>query len=175
MDYKNNTGENSVSDSLRFFTSASNSTAFGLCAALTAVALSPEVNAQTTPAGSTPQTGTTNAPAALPDIIVIGEQSPGYKPETIANPRIAAPLLDTPQTINVVPRKVIEDQNATTLRDVLFNVPGISYQAGEGGVPAGDQLAIRGFSARTDIFNDGVRDVGGYTRDTFNKIGRAHV
>lgn len=99
---------------------------------------------------------------------IIGEQTPGYKPETISNARIAAPLRDTPQTINVVPRKVIEDQNATTLRDVLLNVPGISYQAGEGGVPAGDQLAIRGFSARTDMFVDGVRDIGGYTRDTFN-------
>ena len=32
-------------------------------------------------------------------------------------------------------------------------------------MPAGDQLTIRGFSARTDIFVDGVRDFGGYTRD----------
>jgi catecholate siderophore receptor len=63
---------------------------------------------------------------------------------------------------------VIEDQHATTLRDVLRNVPGISFQAGEGGVPAGDQMSIRGNPARTDIFIDGVRDVGGYTRDSFN-------
>jgi catecholate siderophore receptor len=35
-------------------------------------------------------------------------------------------------------------------------------------VPAGDQLTIRGFSARTDIFVDGIRDFGGYTRDSFN-------
>jgi catecholate siderophore receptor len=47
-------------------------------------------------------------------------------------------------------------------------VPGITFQAGEGGVPAGDQLTIRGFSARTDIFVDGIRDFGGYTRDSFN-------
>jgi catecholate siderophore receptor len=63
---------------------------------------------------------------------------------------------------------VIEAQGATTLRDVLRNVTGISIQAGEGGVPAGDNLSIRGFSARTDFFIDGVRDVGGYTRDPFN-------
>ncbi|HEY7820130.1 MAG TPA: TonB-dependent receptor plug domain-containing protein, partial [Vicinamibacteria bacterium] len=78
------------------------------------------------------------------------------------------PLVDIPQTITIVPRTVIEEQNATTLRDVLRNVTGISMQAGEGGVPAGDNLSIRGFSARTDIFIDGFRDFGGYSRDPFN-------
>ena len=63
---------------------------------------------------------------------------------------------------------MIEEQGATTLRDVLRNVTGISIQAGEGGVPAGDNLTIRGFSARTDIFVDGVRDFGGYSRDPYN-------
>ncbi len=51
---------------------------------------------------------------------------------------------------------------------MLRNVAGITFQAGEGGVPAGDQLTIRGFSARTDMFIDGVRDFGGYSRDAFN-------
>jgi catecholate siderophore receptor len=78
------------------------------------------------------------------------------------------PLREIPQTITIVPRTVIEEQNATTLRDVLRNVTGISMQAGEGGVPAGDNLSIRGFSARTDIFIDGFRDFGGYSRDPFN-------
>ncbi len=129
------------------------------------------------PAGALPAFPpvSTNAPAGggtnttkLPEVVVEGRQVPEYKPEKISSPKYTAPLRDTPQTINVVPRKVIEDQNATTLRDVLRNVPGISFQAGEGGVPAGDQLSIRGFSARTDLFVDGVRDVGGYTRDSFN-------
>ena len=35
-------------------------------------------------------------------------------------------------------------------------------------MPAGDNLTIRGFSARTDIFMDGVRDFGGYSRDPYN-------
>lgn len=77
-------------------------------------------------------------------------------------------LRDAPQSISVIPRAVIEQQNATTLRDVLRNVSGISLAAGEGGVPAGDNLTLRGFSARTDIFIDGIRDFGSYTRDTFN-------
>ena len=85
-----------------------------------------------------------------------------------ASPKYTEPLRDIPQTITVVPHAVIEQQNATTLRDVLRNVPGITIQAGEGGVPAGDNLTIRGFSARTDIFVDGVRDFGGYSRDSYN-------
>jgi catecholate siderophore receptor len=77
-------------------------------------------------------------------------------------------ILDTAQTITVIPESLIEQRAASTLRDVLRNVSGISMQAGEGGTPAGDQLSIRGYSARTDIFVDNVRDFGGYTRDPFN-------
>ena len=86
----------------------------------------------------------------------------------VDSPKLTEPLRDIPQTITVIPRAVIEEQGATTLRDVLRNVAGITFQAGEGGVPAGDQLTIRGFSARTDMFVDGVRDFGGYSRDSFN-------
>ena len=78
------------------------------------------------------------------------------------------PLLDTPQTINVISKKVMEDQGATTLRDVLKNVPGLTITAGEGGNPAGDNLTLRGFSARNDIFVDGVRDLSPQARDPFN-------
>jgi catecholate siderophore receptor len=91
----------------------------------------------------------------------------GRRPD-VASTKFTEPLRDIPQTITVVPRAVFEEQGATSLRDVLRNVTGITFQAGEGGVPAGDQLTIRGFSARTDMFIDGVRDSGGYSRDTFN-------
>ena len=79
----------------------------------------------------------------------------------VTSPKFTAPLLDTPQTVTVVPKDVIEAQGATTLREVLRNVPGITMQAGEGGggLP-GDTLTMRGFSATNDIFVDGVRDVG---------------
>lgn len=136
---------------------------------LSAATLCPYLSAQgsQTPPSSGLPSGT-NAPAVLNDVVVQGQQDPGYRSDGVASPKIVTPLRDTPQTVNVVPRQVIQDQQATTLRDVIRNVPGISFQAGEGGVPAGDQLTIRGFSARTDLFVDGVRDVGGYTRDAFN-------
>jgi catecholate siderophore receptor len=87
---------------------------------------------------------------------------------TASSPKYTEPLRDTPQTITVIPRTVIEEQGATTLRDVLRNVPGLTMTAGEGGTPAGDNLTLRGFSARNDIFVDGARDLGPQSRDPFN-------
>src|SRR6185503_4641656 len=55
-----------------------------------------------------------------------------------------------------------------SLTDVLRNVPGLSIAAGEGGTPAGDNLTLRGNSARNDIFVDGVRDLSPQSRDPFN-------
>jgi catecholate siderophore receptor len=86
----------------------------------------------------------------------------------IASPKYTEPLRDIPQTITVIPQRLIEQQGATTLRDVLRNVPGLTMTAGEGGVPAGDNLTLRGFSARNDVFVDGVRDLGPQSRDPFN-------
>ena len=85
-----------------------------------------------------------------------------------ASPKFTRPLLDTPQSVTIVSADLMQEQGVTTLRDALRNVPGISMQAGEGGVPAGDNLSLRGFSARTDLFIDGIRDFGGYSRDPFN-------
>jgi catecholate siderophore receptor len=103
------------------------------------------------------------AAAAAEEITVVGQRDSVNS----LNSRLGD-IRDAPQSISVISRQVIEQQSATTLRDVLRNVSGISMAAGEGGVPAGDNLTLRGFSARTDIFVDGIRDFGSYTRDTFN-------
>lgn len=92
-----------------------------------------------------------------------------YKPEQASSTKYTEPLLDTPQSISVIPEEVYEDQGATTLREVLRNVPGISIEAGEGNPANSDRLSIRGFSASDDIFLDGMRDVGIYRRDPFNQ------
>ena len=86
----------------------------------------------------------------------------------VSSPRYTEPLRDIPQTITVISKETIEKQGATTLRDVLTNVPGITITAGEGGAPAGDNLTLRGFSARNDIYVDNVRDLGPQSRDPFN-------
>lgn len=90
------------------------------------------------------------------------------KNSTLDSPKYTEPLRDIPQTITIIDKETIEQQGATTLRDVLKNVPGITVTAGEGGNPAGDNLTLRGFSARNDIYVDGARDLGPQTRDPFN-------
>ncbi|CAN5132956.1 TonB-dependent siderophore receptor PiuA [soil metagenome] len=90
------------------------------------------------------------------------------KNSTLDSPKYTEPLRDIPQTITVIDKETIEEQGATTLRDVLKNVPGLTVTAGEGGAPAGDNLTLRGFSARNDIYIDGARDLGPQTRDPFN-------
>lgn len=107
-------------------------------------------------------------PQKLTDLIVEAARGSLYKTEKLQTPKTTVPLRDVPQTVTVIPEAVIKEQGATSLRDILKNVPGISMQAGEGGVPNGDNLSIRGFNARTDLFVDGVRDFGGYSRDPFN-------
>jgi catecholate siderophore receptor len=84
-----------------------------------------------------------------------------------SSPKYGGPLVDIPQSIDVVPQAVMQQQNSTTLRDALRNVAGISLAAGEGG-SQGDNLTIRGFTARNDLFIDGMRDFGSYYRDPFN-------
>lgn len=108
----------------------------------------------------------TNTPTEIPPVLVTGES---VAAPVLSSPKYTEPLRDIPQTITVVPQEIIQQQNATSLRDVLRNVPGISMQAGEGGggLP-GDNLSIRGFNSRSDLFIDGVRDFGAYSRDPYN-------
>ena len=87
--------------------------------------------------------------------------------DQISMTKFTEPQVFTPQSISTVPQFVLEDEGVSTLRDTLRNVPGISLAAGEAGAQ-GDNLTIRGFTARNDIFLDGIRDFGSYYRDAFN-------
>ncbi|MDP3492524.1 MAG: TonB-dependent siderophore receptor [Hyphomonadaceae bacterium] len=75
---------------------------------------------------------------------------------------------DVPQVVNIISQETLQEQGVASLEQALRNVPGITTQIGEGGVMSGDQFFIRGISAKNDIFTDGLRDFGVYTRDSFN-------
>jgi catecholate siderophore receptor len=104
----------------------------------------------------------------LPEMHVEGEQIDGYTQNTASSKKLTEPLRETPRSIAIIPESLMQEQAVSSLRDALRNVAGIAMSAGEGGVPAGDNLTLRGFSARTDLFVDGARDFGGYFRDPFN-------
>lgn len=110
-----------------------------------------------------------DAPVTLPPVNVEATQpAPDYKVDQSASPKITTPLVDTPRTITVIPKEVIQERGATSLMDVLRTVPGVSLGAGEGGIPSGDRVFVRGFDARADTFIDGTRDFGTTIRDPFN-------
>src|SRR3546814_8300942 len=74
------------------------------------------------------------------------------------SPKSTRPVRDTPQTVTVITGETIEQQNLLTLRDMLSTVPGITFGAAEGGSPPADSINFRGYSAGSDITQDGVRD-----------------
>ncbi|HEV7698595.1 MAG TPA: TonB-dependent siderophore receptor [Pyrinomonadaceae bacterium] len=74
-------------------------------------------------------------------------------------------LRDIPQSISVIKREQIADQNATSIADVIRYVPGVSSHQGENNR---DQLIIRGQSTSADFYRDGVRDDVQYYRDPYN-------
>jgi len=105
--------------------------------------------------------------AELPEITVQSSKvTPSYQPLTTKTAaKIEAPLRDIPQTVNVIPQALIQDQGAQSLQDALRNVPGIGFSNGDG---QRDQVNIRGFSAISDQFVDGIRDDALYFRDLSN-------
>jgi catecholate siderophore receptor len=120
-------------------------------------------------AQTTGATGTTSAETTLPEVKVRdatpgGDYAPGL---SNAGARVPTPVRDIPQTVNVINRAVMEAQGATSLADALRSVPGITIGAAEGGT-IGNNFNLRGFSARTDLYLDGMRDRGQIYRDVFS-------
>lgn len=108
------------------------------------------------------------ADTTLPAVNVTGVNE-GYKPEKASSPKYTQPLVDTPQTITVIKKEVLQEQGGFTLTEALRNTPGITLQLGENGnTQSGDSISMRGFDTQNSIFIDGVRDLGSFTRDMFN-------
>lgn len=105
----------------------------------------------------------------LPQITVQGATADNYKADVVASPKFTQPLVDTPQTITVIKKELLQQQGATSLTEALRNTPGISLQLGENGnTQTGDAIFMRGFDTSGSIFVDGIRDLGAISRDTFN-------
>jgi catecholate siderophore receptor len=84
-----------------------------------------------------------------------------------ADPKQVAPIVNTPKSIVVLDKSVIEQTGSTSLQDALRTVPGITFGAAEGGNPIGDRPFIRGFDSQGSIYVDGVRDLASQSREVF--------
>lgn len=91
-----------------------------------------------------------------------------YDRKDSSSVKFTQPLLDTPRSVTVIPREVIEDRGFTSLVDVLRTTPGITLGSGEGGTPLGDRPFVRGYEAATDMQIDGIRNIGRFTHEIYN-------
>ena len=120
-----------------------------------------------------PMPGERSAGADLPTFARAANANPyadpraPYKVDRLSSNRFTEPLLNTPKTVTVLTKEVLEDKNATSLREVGRSTAGVTLGTGEGGSAFGDRFFIRGFDARNDIFVDGVRDPGVSIRENF--------
>ena len=104
--------------------------------------------------------------ATLPAVTIKSNADDAYSPASSSTAtKGSAALRDIPQSVNVVPRRLMQDQAARSMEDALKNVPGVVLGSGDG---QRDQVFIRSFSAIADQFIDGVRDDALYFRDLSN-------
>ncbi len=111
------------------------------------------------------------------DIVVTGIRSSAtnpyadaaapYKVDRSASSKLTEPLADTPKSITIIPKEVIQDLGALSFRDLARTQPGVTLGTGEGGNAFGDRIFIRGFDARNDVYIDGLRDPGVTSREVF--------
>ncbi len=91
------------------------------------------------------------SPNKLVTVSVTGEKDKGFKTKYV---QVGAfrdqDILDVPLTVNVIPRALLESQNAQSLYDALKNAAGVARSQTSGAVT--DSLAIRGITveARTN-------------------------
>jgi catecholate siderophore receptor len=103
----------------------------------------------------------------LEEIVVTSKRRDALRTLDPSLSKLTERLRDTPQSITTMSKSLMEERGFTSLNDALRTVPGITLGAGEFSWQ-GNSPNIRGFSSRSDMFLDGMRDFGSYYRDPFN-------
>ncbi|MEM9505835.1 MAG: TonB-dependent receptor plug domain-containing protein, partial [Cyanobacteria bacterium P01_E01_bin.43] len=132
--------------------------------AITGTDAPPAVNLSIAPTGLTISGVPGDPTAQTPDeeaiqVVVTGEGDDDdyFVPNASIATGTDTPILDTPASIQVIPRQVLEDQQIIRLEDALSNLSGVTY----GGTFAGLDVDfnIRGFN-NVPILRDGFRQFG---------------
>jgi iron complex outermembrane recepter protein len=90
--------------------------------------------------------------------------APYSAPETSSASKSGQPILLTPQSVQVVTRDVLLDQNAITLTDAVRNVAGVSSDFGFGGATS-PIFVLRGFSTVSMTTQSSLYSSGTYYLD----------
>lgn len=99
------------------------------------------------------------------DIIVQGEWDGYASNDGSTAMKTPTALIDTPQSVAVITRDQLNDQNVRQLGEALRYVAGISIETGEG---HRDEIFIRGQETTADFYLNGLRDDAQYYRSLFD-------
>lgn len=115
-----------------------------------------------------------SGPTTLPVLEVSGSavRAGGFvAPEAASGTKTAAPLIETPQSVSVVPRDAVDARQAQTLGEAIRYNAGIRSEA-FGADPRADFLLIRGFDAVDNgIYLDGLRYSVGFAAGSYETYG----
>ncbi|MBC7919700.1 MAG: TonB-dependent receptor [Ferruginibacter sp.] len=90
----------------------------------------------------------------LSEIVVMGTRTPNEKPVAIG--KVAIHPMDLPQSITIVDRKTMDQQQVLRMSDVLRNANGVYVMGTTGGTQ--EEIAARGFAfGSSNTFKNGVR------------------
>lgn len=127
---------------------------------------SPPPDPNTPPTTENKPATPSGAPATMQTVTVTGSRpSDDFVKPNSSLDRVGD-LRDTPQSVTVITKSLMQSQGSTSLTSAVSRVPGITIGAAEGS-QVGTNINLNGFSARTDLYLDGMRDSGQYYRDTF--------
>jgi iron complex outermembrane recepter protein len=112
-------------------------------------------------------------PRGLDEFVTVTAGDIGYRAEAATTAlRTDIALRDTPQSIQIVTKQVIEEQAAVTASDVVRNVSGVSVPNSSGG--RAEDFIARGFTSSGNTYRDGMRNsIGAYHE--FSNIERVEV
>ncbi|WP_404379165.1 TonB-dependent siderophore receptor [Caenispirillum salinarum] len=93
----------------------------------------------------------------------------GYRPGVISSATKTPTLIENvPNSVSVVTEEVIEDQNATSVREALRNVPGVLPGDHASNVAVQEEVTIRGFEAQ-------LINVNGVERRSTGQLSTANI
>ncbi|NWF59552.1 MAG: TonB-dependent siderophore receptor [Fischerella sp.] len=150
---------------------------FGVIPAATAT--QPPQQPQTPQAEQKPENQTPQQqPAAQEDepieLVVTGEQDGYNVPDASTATRTDTPIRDIPQSIQIVPRQVIEDRDVRNLNEALETVSGVTGSQDVVGAIGGGRI-IRGFTQIGNFRNGLPQGNEFYTLDPIGTIEQVEV
>ncbi len=92
------------------------------------------------------------------ELVVTGEGQTGYfVPDASTATKTDTPLRDIPQSIQIIPRQLLDDRQITRIEQVADNVPGVQPTVTYGGIQTAN-FFIRGFGSGFNVYRDGFRE-----------------